>query len=545
MTDFLPTIARLGNLFGAQGKYILTLRTGPGAVAQRMVVLPHVQSVRVVRKDSTQFDWTASHVSRQHSGIRQHEILLTGRSGVGDVYGYTHTGTSTVRTGPEIFRELEKFMALYQHLVGNQTKSNFHPEIAVPTNLAAPYTLSLLMLHEDREWLVEPTAFAFDRKAESSRFSYEYSLSLIAYDNMAKKSTIVPSFLTAMRDIGNTLNNLAADITLMANQVDALRKTVGSEMHALMQSVVRLGNAVAVGGAAIGGVGRLASRNIVQELFFATQGLLQAATDTLDGLNFNDAWNDDIDRKFREWSGNVASLRRTCLGYLGMYNIRVDDKQSALDKSGGVAGPPEIAFEEGGLESAQTETVNDGESLFDFSLRVTGASNNWFLIAVLNNMQDQYTLVDGQPLVGGVELKIPTSGIPIAANDTTGVGGLLIDLKLQNGDLVPVGSDPQDVAITFGAENLKQAMMVRLLTEEGTHPVYPELGLPRLVGSKMTGEVIATALMGVRSELLSDRRVSAIENYDVEVVGDTLTVHATMSTTVGSKIDLSIPLEVT
>jgi phage baseplate assembly protein W len=97
------------------------------------------------------------------------------------------------------------------------------------------------------------------------------------------------------------------------------------------------------------------------------------------------------------------------------------------------------------------------------------------------------------------------------------------DLALDpNGFLTLTNRDATTVA---GAQNLGQALTIRLRTEQGELPLHPAFGNPALaaIGS-VVPQLEATVYAGVIQTLVADPRVARVQGVAAQRVGDAITV---------------------
>ena len=93
-----------------------------------------------------------------------------------------------------------------------------------------------------------------------------------------------------------------------------------------------------------------------------------------------------------------------------------------------------------------------------------------------------------------------------------------------------------------GAPNLKQALKNRLLTTEGESGMFPSYGLPKFVAEKSSSFMAGMAAGSVRTQVLSDPRISELDEVVVVDGGDRLIVEC-RAHAIGSKpIDIAAPL---
>ena len=85
-----------------------------------------------------------------------------------------------------------------------------------------------------------------------------------------------------------------------------------------------------------------------------------------------------------------------------------------------------------------------------------------------------------------------------------------------------------DLAAASGLDNLFQAISLRARCPAGMHPFHPDYGMPAPVGRPFTDSVSLLAVFFMRRSLLSDPRVGAVTNVQLDDSGDTLMLNMTV-----------------
>jgi hypothetical protein len=171
------------------------------------------------------------------------------------------------------------------------------------------------------------------------------------------------------------------------------------------------------------------------------------------------------------------------------------------------------------VDIAQREDM----TAFDVSMRLYGDRSKWAAIVRANDMLDARTKADGTPLSVGDRLLVPSvEGVPGAqALDIYGT-----DLHLgDDGDLVLSGTT--DVACVSGVDNVAQNLARRYRTMRSQNKAYPGYGLPRLVGTVATSDLSGLVMSAVKTQTLSDHRVSGVSQLAVARDGSTVSVTVT------------------
>jgi phage baseplate assembly protein W len=202
-----------------------------------------------------------------------------------------------------------------------------------------------------------------------------------------------------------------------------------------------------------------------------------------------------------------------------------------------VVEPADFSFYEHVLSGAEATS-----GLGPIAEKFYGDAGNWVIIAQANGMLDQYTLPNGAPLTAGLVIQIPKfPGIQLPTGATTEDYG--VDLMLgPDGDLVFLDAEKTQLSTVKGVPNLKQALKVRLLTTEGESGMFPSYGLPKFVCEKSSAFMVGMASGSIRTQVMSDPRISELDEVVVVDGGDRLIVEC-RAHAVGSKpIDIAAPL---
>jgi len=190
--------------------------------------------------------------------------------------------------------------------------------------------------------------------------------------------------------------------------------------------------------------------------------------------------------------------------------------------------------------------VKSGQTIESIAEDVLGDAGAWPQIVELNSMLGPDTMQDGAPLAPGAELWVPVTG---DAGIATQFGGELYGTDLlidpNTGDLVPLGTDPTDLALVRGRRNLEQAIRHRLITHQGDNAVFPGFGLPVQVGDQNAARLVGYLASHLRTQMLADPRVDTVRKITVDdSEGETLYLTAEFEPVLGNSISVTVPWEV-
>ena len=225
-------------------------------------------------------------------------------------------------------------------------------------------------------------------------------------------------------------------------------------------------------------------------------------------------------------------------------------------------------------KSVRQVTVEQGDTLMGLAARYMGDARAWQYIAIANGLKPPF--IDSQasiPLVAGVGTGSTVSGIASGADEspfgnTLGIGSKILipsnlkstidlpilpvagarveesaedqflgtDLKLEavsgiegSGHAmydIPIDTDlgGMDAMTVSGMNNLKQAVITRLVTEKGTDTLYRAVGMQRVVGLGFSPLDLEMAKFRARESIGSDPRIAAVRNLMLKQDGDALEI---------------------
>jgi hypothetical protein len=205
----------------------------------------------------------------------------------------------------------------------------------------------------------------------------------------------------------------------------------------------------------------------------------------------------------------------------------------------------EPRFQPNQFQGFQEVMVSQGDTIQSLAARYIGNPNQWSSIVVANSLRAPYVTA-GTRLPGtvapGDSIMIP---IPDALSNpdtlTTGnpgTGGSQIEALLgvdferhqnangQFGWAIDTAGGSTDVRKVRGVANLEQALDGRLRTTEGENILYPQFGMPRLVGNRALGDDIVNTRYLIRRQFLADRRVERVVSLRFLTDNDALEIEA-------------------
>jgi len=511
---------------------------------KRGMLLPYVQSVSLNRPNSVDFAWTLGEFPViDHSGLRNANITLSGRSGVSNRLGQSASGGPKYASGPDLFRELSDFL------------NNFHKKVTkednfLPLDAENKSRLAIRALFEERVFWVDVENFNWQRNAMSSRFSYEWSLSLKIYGDANKPSLYdVFSKVRKFGAVATGLINTWSGYIAFANQAT---KTATSAFQSLTH-----GPLLAVRGF-VDEVGELgASAGVLSSVPFSMMGIVLdiAERSLVVGrqiyLSFPyGSRHDDAFRKYYyDAAANLGLLRRSIYTSAGMLLKRIEeagDPDTPTENSEFVAPldkkkSPDIVFGQ-----YVPYTSKEGDTIPSISIRLFGTPSYVKEILEVNEMANMWQMPDGSPFKPGSIILVPSQDEGISPYliktmaDIYGADFLLSD----EGDFVLDGVGGEDFLLVRGPSLLEQALTVRIKTEQGDHGVFPNYGLPKMIGDGNTLESAGTLLSRTRQQLLDDPRIKKVSSLTIVDGGDTFSVECVLDAVGGQSVNANVPIGV-
>lgn len=183
-----------------------------------------------------------------------------------------------------------------------------------------------------------------------------------------------------------------------------------------------------------------------------------------------------------------------------------------------------------------------GDTLQAIALREMGDSARWTELIWLNDLlppyiTDDLALAGSRVLLSGAKLAIPMVGGGVDPDEKETFG---TDVALDKFGLLYTESG--DLQVSSGFQNLKLAMIRRVITEKRAKGFSPEYGcwVGLLRGEKLGAAQLALAAFYVKSSLLEDDRVSDVLSCVAVADGDAIKISATVQPIDGKDVSLEV-----
>ena len=173
-----------------------------------------------------------------------------------------------------------------------------------------------------------------------------------------------------------------------------------------------------------------------------------------------------------------------------------------------------------------------GDTLRSICMRHVGNMRAMEYIIQINSLKFPYISESGEPftLRYGSQIKVPalrgqTSSTKARSQDSLDRALFGEDFRLtKDGDLV-LSNSLDDFSLISGIPNLKQALeIIKFRTKLGSNPVFPQIGMPDLIGGESTEDNVLSVYLGAKLCAEIDPRIELVEASALWDQGDTVNV---------------------
>jgi hypothetical protein len=194
--------------------------------------------------------------------------------------------------------------------------------------------------------------------------------------------------------------------------------------------------------------------------------------------------------------------------------------------------------------------VGQGDTLQSIAAKHLGRSGQWLVLAILNDLKPPYISNNKLPntLQVGSKILIPVRASAVTPDTITSSDTPVGDSQMEKhlgrdfemvqtmrtngrpsglfGWAIDAAGGSTDVRRVVGIQNYSQALEMRFRTEKGFNILYPNLGLPRLVGQRGFQETLSDSNFAARQQLLSDKRTERVVSFRWRVEQDKVFIDA-------------------
>lgn len=241
---------------------------------------------------------------------------------------------------------------------------------------------------------------------------------------------------------------------------------------------------------------------------------------------------------------------------LGLATGDSAELRDALEATEQAVDALELAYTTQRLQAASSDessyVVRAGDTLESISAAMYGSTRWWPLLADANELQSPYISRSGLPhtVAPGDRIVLPAARNRARVRDTFPAGEGAAEERLFGVDLAAdetgwrADGEGTDVRLARGVATVKQGLMVRTRTERGSNRLFPDLGLPQLIGQPDAPNAAAVALAYLLEQINADDRVSGADQPAASLDGATLRLGLTVRLR-GEQAALPLDVQVT
>lgn len=506
-------------------------------------------------------------VSREVSRLRKGTAQLFGFSRLYTYLGIDANGNLVNTKGENHLRNFEKFIEDYMKSIEGSGANRY---------------LVLRALKEDLHVKVAIQNFMWTRSAKTSRFTYEWNMTLKIYDS-AEVTDNPFEF-----DILNNFEDIVVDgINAFTGVLDAtsgaIAGTIG-QATGMTRSILK---------AAEGAVD--ATQDILDlpsTVVDGVRGLAVAAVsiwNKIDSLismgpnphDFNIFHRPPADEVAQTENAEIADVTASgegadtelettsaslmvadimyqmfvLEGYLGRVNRRTFQQAELKGFLGSETGYNRLAQLLTSVESVPVRrtknnqsqvqyVLRSGENLLNIAHTFLGDTSRWHELAEINDYKDAHTKRNGDRANTGDRIYIPLDTDvlqQIQSSDNQSISDSIgTDLQVVDGDLV-LG---EDLKLVSGDDNVIQFVTTRVKTIAGEITTTPQYGGFPLVGARMSTQTSLLYSALIREELLKDVRITDVSDISFVSESDYVDIQFSVQPLGSESITFRAPLEV-
>lgn len=512
------------------------------------------------------FTLDPKHVSREVSRLRKGTAQIFGFSRLYTHLGIDANGNLVNTKGENHLRNFEDFVKKYMknleekgdtYLVLRALKENVHAKVGIQN-------------------------FMWTRSAQTSRFTYEWNMTLKIYDSVDAGENPFAF------DILNNFENIVVD---RINAVSGILDTASGAISGTIGQAT--GTVASILKAAEGAID-------------STQTLLDSPNVVRDGIrrianSFTSFWKSALSLNLNAWpsrshmnifqrphADEVASTENQTIneagvagegadpnlevtsaalavqdimyhlfvleGYLGRASRRTLQQSELKGFLGSETGYDRLAQLLASTESVPVRRLKNGQSQIEYTLKsgesllniahsFLGDSERWQELAEINDYKDAHTKRNGDRANTGDRIYIPldvpvTPQIDSISNQSI-KDAIGTDLALVDGDLVL----DHDLQLVSGDDNVIQFVSTRIKTLAGEITTSPQFGGHSLVGSRMSIQTSLLYSALIREELLKDVRIVDVSDISFISESDFVDVQFAVQPLGAESITFRAPLD--
>ena len=469
---------------------------------KKAVALPlPPKSLSVIQEGPSVINHTISGgVIRELAAYKNRILTLSGSGGFDARQGNDREGAIIFNTGGFILREFRAFLEEYQELAEGDT---------LTVEGKQKHHLVFRAIEEDYHLKVEVSSFEFQRDSQGAHFAPDWVLTLKAYED-AKKVLAFQGTQAQIEAIRASINNVNDTLSLTSTLIDGsvgLANLILSPLDNLKQSVE-----------AYQGI----SESLSSALGLPSDIVGRLEQTALTFRQANSRLLNDLERFPNSLSAKYKALRASLFGAeeiqaeaeaLAVFSPPQGPQEDFNNPSLYLSRTPSILTQEEGRVTTNVYRLRLGEDLTILARRYLGDVDKWPDIAALNGWLDPFRLPNGRTAEVGDFVFLPDSSNTLVRNAGE-------DLKLnEEGALVLEGGDVQTIA---GADNIEQAIKLRVKAVQNETPLFEDYGLPPALGRRLNSSFSGYLGSILQEQITKDPRIEKILFLELESVGDTI-----------------------
>jgi hypothetical protein len=509
----------------------------------------------------------------EHQGVLIKDITVSGTTGVSPLRkeggAKSQSGNPVLASGHsgyEEFHELRSYFRAYAE--------------AKRQDAAGELRMVFTNRKDSESIFVEPQKFTMKRSA-SKPFMYDYTIVLKGIGNAEFKKQNSAAFLPALEAIDKALDYIAYGTQVINGSIGLIRRTERDITSTLLDPLKQINLALIAikGGKAVDlspfGITRRFMENFEKEC-----RRIEA--------NFNDVLGRDT-ASYNAATGRVSTLRGSSGRQSTYQELKVLNALNILKKmSNTIIAQPKLFANDPNKQSKAAEAVyqsrtlgtdgtlkyvnegnlslsrpsnvksiavGGGDTLQVIAARELGDPDRFKEIVLLNNLKPPYISETGGPgvLKPGDPLLIPKAGegggdtgvrmnkdYEIARDLEFSKKSLGVDIRLDD-EYDIVFANFGDYDLVAGIENMAQAILLKILYENGSLKRHPQIGASLGIGGKVRDLNITRA--NLLASLNSDTRVDSVPYLSLKQEGSTTIIEAAIKV-VGTAQPVPVTVEV-
>ncbi len=533
------------------------------------------QSVRKSTRYRQTLTPTLGGLVSEERGVAWVDITISGNFGLAPKFGYDSTTESALAGDkPNIAWDSPVSGPLWTR----KMIANIFDRYAAMKARADENSQTVLVWHnfkDDEHWIVVPKMVDLERNV-SSRLMYPFTIQLqaIARTTPTPLRPVPRTFASVVANTQNAIRVARAAVDVFSSARDTLT-SVASQIRYVVAQIDSIIDSAAQGQRAVTAFIELGQRtsDIAGAAVASARQIAELAAN-LEGIREFPAARDQLNKLVDTYDSLQACAEFQTSATAAESTANAESNQDsgapadpgdptvtgtyASQARAGLTGTKRTYSQRDGWAP---HTVSAGETLESIALEELGSADQWYEIAVLNELRAPYISWAGLPgtaTIGSTILipkSIPTRKTAAATDSASaspealyGTDMLLYEpaASMVGRPVVDLRINPRttkDVATIAGVSNLVQATQMRLWTERGAYTLDPGYGMPAPIGYPNTEANVVAIRQAAASTLASDSRIRTIQSMTITQIDDTVDVDATVLPVASSEgLPLSISL---